>query len=605
MINYIRLVSEILAKDKDSSGLVLELANLIIPKMMEISNDELDIMISLSEKHPKIAENESNSSSFKLIKALIEYKKANYELSIHIVSSFLEDTTIELSNNSKAVSYTILGINHRSMGERDIAFNYFQRALELYPDTISLSGLRYLYGISLYHIAEIYGELKEYDEMLTRHELLCKVTKEHESIDLENRALNGLGRAYVGLGLYDVALSYFQTAEKNSKLGANKPFIARNQHDLGTMFSLLEDTEQSLLHYNKALQIRRDNDYNNAAVTTQIAISKVLLKQKKYQEAITILEEARIVAEALKVKRKECQILETLSAIYEETQDFERSLNYHKIFHNLKAELDNVNKTQVEAQRVREANTQLKQQKKLIENQKRQIEITLQKLQVTNKYLENFATVAAHDLKAPIRIASSFAKIIEKKYNEKWDKSDAEYFAYITTNIGKLSQMIDDLLALSKLDQDLLPAKKVKVSNILKEVEKRLIEKISTTKTTLVYQKSISTLIAHNSLITQLFQNIIDNAIKYRSLKSPLIEIKTQMIRDNFCQFEVKDNGKGISAEEQKYIFELFRGTSRNDSSGIGLATCKKIVTHYGGNIWIKSDDDKGTSIFFTLPLAE
>ena len=141
MINYIRLVSEILAKDKDSSGLVLELANLIIPKMMEISNDELDIMISLSEKHPKIAENESNSSSFKLIKALIEYKKANYELSIHIVSSFLEDTTIELSNNSKAVSYTILGINHRSMGERDIAFNYFQRALELYPDTISLSGL--------------------------------------------------------------------------------------------------------------------------------------------------------------------------------------------------------------------------------------------------------------------------------------------------------------------------------------------------------------------------------------------------------------------------------------------------------------------------------
>lgn len=439
--------------------------------------------------------------------------------------------------------------------------------------------------------------------MLDKQELFYKIAKSQGNIDFENRALNGIGRAYIGLELFDVALSYFQSANENTKRSANIPFIAKNLHDLGDIFNLLGDVKQSLLNYEKAFNIRVKNGYKNAAITTQIAISKILIKQNRLEEAIDILEAAKMTAESINVKRKLGEILNSFSIVYEKKQDFEKALSYHKAFHQLKVELDNVDKTLLETQKVREANTQLKQQKAVIELQKRKIETTLEKLKVTNTYLENFAAVAAHDLKAPIRIASSFAKIIEKKYNDKWDKSDAEYFAYITTNIGKLGQMIDDLLALSKLDQDLLPAQKVRIPKVLNDVERRLYEKIKTSDTNLIYAQNIPLLMAHPSLITQLFQNLIDNAIKYRGEDNPIITINTK-VKNGYCEFEIKDNGQGIAMNEQRYIFELFAGTHRKDSSGIGLATCKKIVTHYGGNIWIESALNMGTSIFFTLPIA-
>ena len=190
------------------------------------------------------------------------------------------------------------------------------------------------------------------------------------------------------------------------------------------------------------------------------------------------------------------------------------------------------------------------------------------------------------------------------EYKTIFDDRDKEYFKFLTDNISLLAKMIDNLLSLSKLDKNLSDLEIVDTDEMLKIGMERLKDKVSTSKADILIEEKLPNVEAHETLIIQLFQNIIDNAIKHVSDNDvPKIIISVMNNEnDKYHKFEIKDNGVGISKTQQPFIFELFSRADRHDSTGIGLATCKKIVTNYGGKIWVESELNQGTSIFFTLP---
>lgn len=604
-MDYINAIQKIWSDWGDKPSKLLKSCDLLIPKMMYIPHVQLDgIEQYITTALGNYILPTDHSALLTTLFAFFKYKRADYQLAIQLLDTFGKKNT-DLQLITKASMCVVIGASYRSLGQKETALQYFQQAVEEFNNNPQRPYQEYFLGLAIYHIAEIYGELQDYNAMLERHLLFMEYSKKWNNPDFENRALNGIGRAYLAQEQYELALLYLKIADEKARIKGNIPFMARNLHDLGFTYAQTKEYDESLNYYNQALTLRKDNNLINAAISTLMAIGKVFLLQEKEEEAIEILTQALQEATRLKVNNKISQIYKNLSVAYEQQGVYDKALIFYKKFHLLQAEIDNVNHTKVENQKIREANTQLRVQKELIETQKRQIEITLKKLKETIKYLENFAAVAAHDLKAPIRIASSFAKILQRKYKDKFDPKDVEYFKFISDNVGRLGTMIDDLLSLSKLDQNLSPTEVVNMGEAIDEVKLRLKQKIDETVTTITIKDKLPFLEAHTSLVMQLFQNIIENAIKHSKLnQNPQITISSKIFEanTNYCLFEIKDNGEGIPIQLQPYIFELFNGTHQTESTGIGLATCKKIVSIYGGRIWVKSLPNQGTTIFFTLP---
>jgi two-component system, NtrC family, sensor kinase len=228
-------------------------------------------------------------------------------------------------------------------------------------------------------------------------------------------------------------------------------------------------------------------------------------------------------------------------------------------------------------------------------------------LENSNRELTEFAHIASHDLKAPMRSIISFAQLFERRNKAKFDDTDREYFNYIKSNAAQSSKLIDDLLNYSKIDKNLGEPSKVDINNCL-VVATMNIQSLIREKKAVIHYHNLPTLRGHSSLITQLFQNLINNGIKYNTSEQPSIEIGVQRNELQECVFSISDNGIGIAPENFDKIFSMFRrlhSQAEYDGTGIGLAFCMRIVETYGGKIWVESIVGVGTTFYFTLPKAK
>lgn len=606
-MNFVENIDSLLDGEMTNQEKVIAICDLLIPKIMYTPLKDADSIINKLYRFQQTTNHEINEQLLlQITRAFLTYRLARYQDAISIINDFDEKQLKSTNEATQACRFVVLGACCRSLGQKENALSAFHVALELFFTAPSSPHQYYLYILSFYHIAEINSEMKNYEVMLEKHHQFYKIATTVDNIDMINRALNGIGRAYMGLEDFENGMEYLKKAEESSAKAANIPFLARNLHDIGEAYGKMKNYEKSLAYFHQALKIREAQQLTNASISTYIAIGTVYTAQSNFNKAIEVLNKARAMAEERKISAKLYKIYEQLSCVYEKNKQYESALEFYKKFHATKAILDDVNSAQIENERVREINTQLYKQKNIINKQKLQIEANVNKLMETNKYLQNFASVAAHDLKAPIRLAGSFTGLLERKYQQQWDDTDKQYLDFISSNVNKLAKMIDDLLSLSRLDQDLPPTELVDINTLLLEVKNRIKNKILESKAVLTIQDDLPDVIAHESLVGQLFQNLIDNALKYRSDAIPKVQVTAIDLTDSngkeYVQFEIKDNGLGISDYLQGRMFELFSGTKSQNSNGIGLATCKKIVTNYGGDIWVSSKEGEGTSMFFTLP---
>jgi len=214
--------------------------------------------------------------------------------------------------------------------------------------------------------------------------------------------------------------------------------------------------------------------------------------------------------------------------------------------------------------------------------------------------LEQFAFVASHDLKAPLRTISNFLQLLASRYQGKLDAEANEYIHFAVDGAQRLTRLVDDLLDYSKAGSLIKKADGIEVADIVKEVVENLKAQIEESGAQIIIDP-LPSVSGDRSHLMQLFKNLIGNAIAYCGDKPPRIQISTEVQKCTGWTFAIRDNGIGFDMKHATEIFKMFK-TMNSKGTGIGLAICKKIVEAHGGKIWVQSAPGKGTTFFFTLP---
>ena len=225
-------------------------------------------------------------------------------------------------------------------------------------------------------------------------------------------------------------------------------------------------------------------------------------------------------------------------------------------------------------------------------------------LENVNGELEKFAYVASHDLKTPLRNINSFLNLIQRKIKNGNTSEINEYLEYASLNAQRMHDLIQDILEFSQVSKEKVSFKNNDLNTILNKALTNLKNLIDEKGVTIEVSKKLPEFFSNESQIVSLFQNLIENGIKYNQNPNPHIKIECV---DSQSEYEIyfSDNGIGIEKEYQSKIFEMFtrlHNQGEYPGSGIGLAVCKKVATFHGGNITIASSPGKGSTFCIAFP---
>jgi signal transduction histidine kinase len=225
-------------------------------------------------------------------------------------------------------------------------------------------------------------------------------------------------------------------------------------------------------------------------------------------------------------------------------------------------------------------------------------------LRRSNSDLEQFAYIISHDLKTPVRNISSFMNLLANKYGPSMSGEAREFVDYSFQGAKRLERLIDDVLAYCRIGTNLSKPIPVNLNDVANTIRFELRDKLSATNSTVLINKELPVISnVHASLMYHIFQNLINNGLKFNKSESPEININwTNSL--NYYTFAIQDNGIGVSKEYSNTIFQMFKRLHNEheyDGTGIGLAICKKIVEYYHGEIWFESEEGKGTTFYFTI----
>jgi PAS domain S-box-containing protein len=223
-------------------------------------------------------------------------------------------------------------------------------------------------------------------------------------------------------------------------------------------------------------------------------------------------------------------------------------------------------------------------------------------LERSNAELEQFAYVASHDLQEPLRMVASYCQLLERRYKGKLDADADEFIGYAVEGAGRMQRLINDLLTYSRVGRRANPLAPLASGDAVKLALANLKGAIAESGVA-VEVDELPTVRGDRTLLAQLFQNLVGNAIKFRRDELPLVRIGAERI-DEHWQFTVADNGIGIEPAYLERVFLIFQRLherSKYPGTGIGLAIAKKVVDYHGGRIWIDSTPGKGSRFHFTL----
>jgi len=555
--------------------------------------------------------------------------------------------------------YTIVALlNNNGVGYQ--YYSQFTKALETFHDALDLHTKHLeenrLKVLILKNIGSVYSSLNENEEAKLNFERAIKLANKLNLSNILNSsaddyALNvfKLGRTEEALDIIDEYTPKFEAAENYQDLLKLKNLaisIHTSTGELAKCLDIISSVDENNIysefgiHYCKFLALKTNiylalyaisksqdlvEESNQCAEQNQVMETKILAAKNQIDyyfksndlksTRVAQLKYERLLKENFK-KEKEF-FSDNLYAKFEKDKE--------KIEINRLNEIASVRNTQLNIligfsillllltllattlqNKYKKSNITLEQKNRDIEFAQKELSkknVELQKYIESNIQLEQFAHIAAHDLKSPLRVLSSFTGLLKRKTDQKLDTKEKEYFKFIEDSAKQMSLLVQDLLDYSKANSQVLSISKIDLESFLTEILSMLQLTNSLDPNTITMEDCKKTIYADPIKLKQVFQNILSNALKFtQDNKDAKISIVSEDL-DDHINFSIADNGIGIPDDYKEIVFNSFTqlNPSKFDGSGIGLSICKKIIERHDGNISITDNHPQGTKINFSI----
>lgn len=522
-------------------------------------------------------------------KALFNYKKC---LNI----------AIELNNQIiMAGSYNNIGNAYYKQKEFQLAIEYCEKGLALNQKL----GDKKTMAESYNYLGDIYYELKEYEKALEYHKQSLNL---RETLGYQQ----GIADSYYDFGRLSLIKQKYVSAAKWCEKGLNLALKESAIPLAENCSKCLYDVHKKLNHHKKALVYHEQFQLFKAQLVNEERTKKIAqlelqyehekektILEKRRNEAILEAQEATLQAEIEQKQKNEV----LLQAQIEKGRIWFLGLMIISVLIAISL-LSSFLLTSSNNKKLNSKNKELDQQKKLIEKHLRLLKQKNEELKQyieSNMSLQKFAAIVSHDLKAPLRGIKSFSDILNKQLKNEKSVLAKDCLGFITENTVKMEALIDGVLDYSKIDSK-AEKETLSLNKLIDDIANDFMASAKD-NSILISREELPDIQGNPTQIRQLFQNLIGNGIKYNDKEIKKIHVSSKSLEGNF-QFLIKDNGIGISPKYHKKIFDMFRrlhGDSEYKGSGIGLATCQKIVEQHHGKLWVESEEGNGSSFYFTI----
>lgn len=573
------------------------------------------------------------------------YFLSSYHCSAEKYSSALGMEGDFIMPKDSARIFSQLGYVAHHFGNLEKAHAYQIKALKIYERL----GDPFL--ISQYYYAEglIFIEQKKFEKALTCYKISLELYQSSGETQGVSDWYSVIGEAYHEMDSLDQALFYKKKAFQIDSLQDYEYGLGYGYYSLALTYTKLQQLEKAMRLHKKGYQIRQEIGDKEETAKSLAAIGGINLKFKNYNLAIQQLEEALGIAKAIETKPLIKDIYQQLAEASYEKGNYKNAYNFQQEYFILRDSITNENslqsianlksKHQVDKQQQQIALLQKDQEmglmhrnlsivgfillfcfiayrlrhskkqsnyNKLLKAKNEEIKKQNLQLQTANEDLEQFAYISSHDLKAPLRTIGSYASLLNRRYKKQLDATGVEFLEFITNGVKQMNTLLEDIYDYTRLDKEALNFSPVDLNMIVEKVRLSLGYTIQE-RQAIIEVENLPTIYGNMTLLGQVFQNLIDNGMKFMvEGKEPRINISTK-IKNDFFQICIQDNGIGIAEDYHDKIFTVFRRL-HNDSeykgTGVGLAICKKIIEKHGGEIWVESDGVNGSCFCFTLPIV-
>ncbi|MDG5759911.1 ATP-binding protein [Natronococcus sp. A-GB1] len=235
-----------------------------------------------------------------------------------------------------------------------------------------------------------------------------------------------------------------------------------------------------------------------------------------------------------------------------------------------------------------------------------ELEATVRELEASNERLEQFASAASHDLQEPLRMISSYLRLLEERYGDELDEDAEEFIEFAVDGADRMQVMVDDLLEYSRVETRGDPFEPVDLDAVLENALTDLGVRIEETDAEIIVEE-LPRVAGDRSQLRQLFQNLVSNALEYSGDEPPRIHVSAERVGDRW-EIAVRDEGIGIDPEDQERIFEVFdrlHTQADHEGTGIGLALCQRIAERHDGTLEVDSEPGEGATFSVRLRPAE
>lgn len=575
-----------------------------LDKSFEHITEALDLMTSETEE---------------VLKATVYNQLCEVYIKKQEYTSVLEYSleALELSRKTGAVENELSALNN-------IAVFYgaqadWKTAMEYLLEALGKSkSINYTLNISQsqINIATIYASLFNYKEAIKRYQTVLK--EYDEVIDDYTRVIinNNLGNIYYHSDDAQKALERFDEAYQLARKMNYREMIAHTLAQKGRANAALKKIDEALENAEEAQDLIAELGEINGKQINLINFGNIFFHKKEFDKAIKLTSQGIVTAKRMKDTENEIRGYQILAKIYQELKDFEKALDYQLIYSKAQEGFAKEQRSRQivdmeiqfairqKQQEIEQLTKDNKYQALLLEQSDQIANQNVQLLQV-NEELRQFAYVASHDLKEPLRMIGSYTQLIRRRFNDQVDQDTGAFFDFVSEGVIRMNNLLDALLKYATIGKSELEKEAIDLNDIVDISKINLQMSIEETDTQIRVTHPLPVVHSVQSLLIQLFQNLLSNAIKFRKVDTaPEIDISFKEETDMY-KIYIKDNGIGINPEFQERIFIIFQRLhtrAQYEGTGIGLAVCQKIIQRLGGSITIDSQLGEGATFIFTIP---